>query len=175
MITKTIINANALDVRDEKEKVEVIKKPPCFFAYREKGHVFFRKLDKEGNVDMSIRAKKVPLAHFMANFHSFDKDNGLKVDENFKKDVFFFLGKGGLRKDSAIAMKTDFYLSEHETGDAIKFKKGDVLITTEVGINTAVTMDDFVSQYITEDKLHFFTKPEVTFIKSKENEREMSM
>lgn len=171
MIKKPIINANLLDARQDKDAIEVIKKPPCFFAYRDKASVLFRKLDENGVVDSSLRAKRVPLANFLANFLSFDD---IKIKEDFKKDVFFFIGKSGLRKDHAVTMKFDFYVNDSDTGDVLKYQKGDVLITTESGLNLAMTMNQFLNQYITEDKLHLFTKPEVTFVKSN-NENAMSM
>lgn len=166
MITKALINADGLDVRHEGDNVEVIKKPPCFFAYRDKASVKYRKVDTEGIIDTSSRAKKIPLANFLVNFKSFQDD--LEIPQDFKKDVFFFLGQSGLRKDSAMTMSAGFYLTNCETGDIDKFKKGDILITTRSGLNIAITLDDFAHQYITEDKLHLFTKPDVKFVNKKE-------
>jgi hypothetical protein len=166
MITKILINADGIDVRDEGDNVEVIKKPPCFFAYRDKASVSYRKVNNDGIVDSSLRAQKIPLANFLVNFKSFNGD--LEIPQDFNKDVFFFLGQSGLRKDSAMTMPSAFYITDCESGDVNKFEKGDILITTKTGLNIAITLDEFANQYITEDKLHLFIKPDIQFVNKKE-------
>lgn len=172
MITKILINADAIDARNEANCKEVIKKPPCFFAYRDKSLVSYRKIDESGKVDTSIRAKKIPLANFIANFKTFDGD--FSVPEDFNKKVVFFIGKAGLRKDYAVPMPHDFCLTD-DNGDISKFKKGDILITTQTGINLAVEHDYYDNQYISENDLHLFVEPSFEFVNRKENANDMTI
>lgn len=164
MLSKKIINADALDARNESNKQVVIKRPACFHAVRVDSRVIFRKINEDGVVDTSKKGRSVTLASFMSSFHSFDEDNGFNVRENFKSDIFFFVGAQGLRTSSAIQMPSDFYLTDQESSSILKYKKGDYLITNELGINTAASKEDFDSLYFDKDNLHLFVKPEIKLV-----------
>lgn len=171
MIKSNIVNADGIDVSNEKGAVQAIKKPACFHAIRREAHVNYRKINSEGSVDLNKRSINIALSTFMANFRSFNAIDEFCVTENFKEDTFFYVGPAReFNSVYGVKMGTPFLLTNNETNEVIKFKAGDFLVTPETGINIGIKAVEWNLSYLPKENLTAFTKPDIKFIRPDRDE-----